>query len=75
MKQCACRFCLQALASEQLSFPVVYSPLDNGYDAREHSDSTVLHRDGGLLRKFLLQPLRYAVYRSLREPFAIRLQD
>ena len=51
MKQCACRFCLQVLTSEQLIFPVVHGTPYSGYDAREHTHSAVADQDRGLVQR------------------------
>jgi hypothetical protein len=75
MKHCACRFCLQVLTSEQLIFPVVHGTQYSGYDAREHTHSAVLHRNRGLVRKFLQNLLRHISQRLHREPFIVRQRD
>lgn len=75
MKQCACRFCLQVLTSEQLIFPVVHGTPYSGYDAREHTHSVVADQDRGLVMKLLQNMLRYISQRLHREPFIVRQQD
>lgn len=56
MKQCGCRFCIQALASEQVDIPAVHGTRDGGHGAKERTDGNVPDQHRGLVRKFLLHP-------------------
>jgi hypothetical protein len=75
MKQCGCRFCIQALASEQRDFPVVHGTRDGGHGAKQRTDGNVPDQHRGAGARLSAAPPCYVVDRCFRKPFATRLQD